>query len=155
MLQACETRRIAAIACGQIALAQSGHGGDHAVVARKPGIGRNLITVACARARTKGDRQTAETGTPCGIKHAFRQKCPAVTIKQPDPARRGIQNTNILRALRGGGITDSAARALSNRAGVDLDAEAARMMQLQQAYQANAQSVKTARELFETLLAAL
>jgi flagellar hook-associated protein 1 FlgK len=50
---------------------------------------------------------------------------------------------------------DSAARALSNRAGVDLDAEAARMMQLQQAYQANAQSVKTARELFETLLAAL
>lgn len=51
--------------------------------------------------------------------------------------------------------SESAARALSNRAGVDLDAEAARMMQLQQAYQANAQSLKTARDIFETLLAAL
>lgn len=50
---------------------------------------------------------------------------------------------------------DSAARAESDLSGVDLDAEAARLMQQQQAYQANAQVLSVARQLFDTLLQAI
>lgn len=50
---------------------------------------------------------------------------------------------------------ESAQLAVSQLAGVDLDAEAARLMQQQQAYQANAQVLTTAREIFDTLLSAI
>ncbi|WP_417727016.1 FlgK family flagellar hook-associated protein [Roseovarius sp.] len=50
---------------------------------------------------------------------------------------------------------ESAARAESELSGVDLDAEAAQLMQQQQAYQANAQVLSVARALFDTLLQAI
>ena len=50
---------------------------------------------------------------------------------------------------------ESAARAESELGGVDLDAEAAQLMQQQQAYQANAQVLSVARSLFDTLLQAI
>ena len=49
----------------------------------------------------------------------------------------------------------SAQRAESDLGGVDLDAEAARLMEQQQAYQANAQVLSVARQLFDTLLQAI
>ncbi len=50
---------------------------------------------------------------------------------------------------------ESAARAESELSGVDLDTEAAQLMQQQQAYQANAQVLSVARALFDTLLQAI
>lgn len=47
---------------------------------------------------------------------------------------------------------ENLARKLDEIGGVDLDAEAARLVELQQAYQANAQTMAIARELFDTLL---
>lgn len=48
---------------------------------------------------------------------------------------------------------DTAAIALQERAGVDLNTEAADMLRLQQAYQANARIIQTARETFDAILA--
>lgn len=47
---------------------------------------------------------------------------------------------------------NQAAEALSLQSGVDLDTEAGEMLRLQQAYNANARVLQTAREIFETLL---
>ena len=47
---------------------------------------------------------------------------------------------------------DSAKQALSNRTGVNLDEEAARLMQYQQGYQAAAKVLQVAQSLFDTLL---
>ena len=47
---------------------------------------------------------------------------------------------------------DAATRAQAAIGAVDLDTEAARLLELQQAYQANAQSMAVARALFDTLL---
>ena len=49
-------------------------------------------------------------------------------------------------------VADSAKQALSNRTGVNLDEEAARLMQFQQGYQAAAKVLQVANALFETLL---
>ncbi|MFA8388046.1 MAG: flagellar basal body rod C-terminal domain-containing protein [Pelagibaca sp.] len=50
---------------------------------------------------------------------------------------------------------DSAERAVADLSGVNLDEEAANLMQQQQAYQANAQVMSVARALFDTLLQAI
>lgn len=47
---------------------------------------------------------------------------------------------------------EAATRAAAAIGAVDLDAEAARLLELQQAYQANAQAMTIARDLFDTLL---
>ena len=47
---------------------------------------------------------------------------------------------------------EAATRAQAAIGAVDLDTEAARLLELQQAYQANAQSMAVARDLFDTLL---
>ncbi len=49
---------------------------------------------------------------------------------------------------------DTAAEALNAASGVDLNREAAEMLRLQQAYQANARIIQTARETFDAILAA-
>lgn len=49
-------------------------------------------------------------------------------------------------------VNDTAQRLLSEASGVDLDTEAANLIQQQQAYQANAQIIQVARQLFDTLL---
>lgn len=59
------------------------------------------------------------------------------------------------RLLTSQNVMDSATRAEENASAVDLDAEAARLMQQQQAYQANAQVISVAKQLFDTLLNAL
>lgn len=51
-------------------------------------------------------------------------------------------------------VADSAKQALSNRTGVNLDEEAARLMQFQQGYQAAAKVLQVAQTLFDTLLEA-
>jgi len=52
------------------------------------------------------------------------------------------------------GNRDSAAEAYYEASGVDLNTEASEMLRLQQAYQANARIITTARETFEAILAA-
>ena len=52
-------------------------------------------------------------------------------------------------------INDTAERLQSEVSGVDLDTEAANLIQQQQAYQANAQVISVARSLFETLINAV
>lgn len=49
-------------------------------------------------------------------------------------------------------MRDAIGSVLSQESGVDLDREAADMLRLQQAYQANARIIQTARETFDTLL---
>ena len=49
-------------------------------------------------------------------------------------------------------IYDSANAALSELSGVNLDDEAAQLIQYQQAYQASARVLQTARELFDSLI---
>jgi flagellar hook-associated protein 1 FlgK len=49
-------------------------------------------------------------------------------------------------------VADGAKQALSNRTGVNLDEEAARLMQFQQGYQAAAKVLQVAQTLFDTLL---
>lgn len=49
-------------------------------------------------------------------------------------------------------IHETAMRAREERSGVDLDEEAARLIQQQQAYQASAQIVSVARQMFDTLM---
>jgi len=49
-------------------------------------------------------------------------------------------------------VADTAKQALSNRTGVNLDEEAARLMQFQQGYQAAAKVLQVAQTLFDTLL---
>jgi flagellar hook-associated protein 1 FlgK len=53
-----------------------------------------------------------------------------------------------------GRARDAAALALAEASGVDLNREASDMLRFQQAYQANARLIQTARETFEALLAA-
>lgn len=50
-------------------------------------------------------------------------------------------------------IADSAEAELLNRVGVDLDAEAANLVRLQQAFEANSRVIQVAVELFDTILA--
>lgn len=52
-------------------------------------------------------------------------------------------------------MQDSAIRIYSEKGAVDLDAEAAKMVEQQQAYQASAQIMNMARELFDTLINSL
>ena len=52
-------------------------------------------------------------------------------------------------------IYDSANAALSELSGVNLDDEAAQLIQYQQAYQASARVLQSARELFDTLISVI
>ncbi len=52
-------------------------------------------------------------------------------------------------------ISDASAEAESSYTGVNLDAEASNLIQQQQAYQASARILQTARELFDTLLSSI
>jgi flagellar hook-associated protein 1 FlgK len=49
---------------------------------------------------------------------------------------------------------DGAAESLQQSSGVDLNTEAAEMLRLQQAFQANSRIIQTAREIFDAILAA-
>ena len=49
-------------------------------------------------------------------------------------------------------IRDSAENAASELSGVNMDDEAAQLIEYQQAYQASARVLQTARELFDTLI---
>ena len=52
-------------------------------------------------------------------------------------------------------VSDSLAAAFDSATGVNLDTEAANLIQMQQAYQACAQIISTAREMFDTILKSL
>jgi flagellar hook-associated protein 1 FlgK len=68
-----------------------------------------------------------------------------------------IGNQNNLARLSGEAlqvVLDDAEAVLDNAAGVTLDSEAADLIRYQQSYQAAAQIIKTARDLFDTLIAA-
>ncbi len=58
-----------------------------------------------------------------------------------------------VRADVAGRARAAAADSVQQRSGVDLNSEAAEMLRLQQAFQANARLVQTAREIFDTLIA--
>jgi flagellar hook-associated protein 1 FlgK len=65
----------------------------------------------------------------------------------------GLRVSGAARSLTTATATaDAANRAQAAIGAVDLDTEAARLLELQQAYQANAQSMAVARSLFDTLL---
>ena len=49
-------------------------------------------------------------------------------------------------------IKDASASAVSELSGVNMDDEAAQLIEYQQAYQASARVLQTARELFDTLI---
>lgn len=68
-------------------------------------------------------------------------------------ADTGLQVAGAARSLTTATASaEAASRAQAAIGAVDLDTEAARLLELQQAYQANAQSMSIARDLFDTLL---
>lgn len=104
-----------------------------------PGDGRTIEALAGLRQRNS---ETGQGGYATGFASLQQRVGAQVSAVET--------RTNIATAER-----DSAERALSDLSGVNLDEEAANMMQQQQAYQANAQVMSVARELFDTLLQAI
>jgi len=51
-----------------------------------------------------------------------------------------------------GAVAENAARVLADKTGVNLDEEAARLIQFQQGYQAAAKVLQVAQSVFDTLL---
>ena len=51
-------------------------------------------------------------------------------------------------------VSDQASKALASKSGVNLDEEAARLIQYQQSYQAAAKMLQVAQSIFDTLLQA-
>ena len=92
-----------------------------------------------------------------------------VALQQPDVARpngAGFQQmfndivTTVGASLRSGeatldsvsSIRDASIEAEARYSGINLDSEAAKLIEQQQAYQASARILQTARELFQTLM---
>lgn len=116
--------------------------GDRFVVTANtaaPGDGRTIEALAGLRQRNSETGQGGYATSFASLQQRVGAQVSAVETR-----------TNIATAER-----DSAERALSDLSGVNLDEEAANMMQQQQAYQANAQVMSVARELFDTLLQAI
>lgn len=104
-----------------------------------PGDGRTIEALANLRQQ---DSQTGQGGYATGF--ASIQQRVGAQVSAAD------NRTTIATAER-----DSAERAVADLSGVNLDEEAANLMQQQQAYQANAQVMSVARALFDTLLQAI
>ena len=116
--------------------------GDRFVVTANtaaPGDGRTIEALASLRQRNS---ETGQGGYATGFASLQQRVGAQVSAAET--------RTNIATAER-----DSAERAMSDLSGVNLDEEAANLMQQQQAYQANAQVMSVARELFDTLLQAI
>ncbi|MEL7300672.1 MAG: flagellar basal body rod C-terminal domain-containing protein [Pseudomonadota bacterium] len=105
----------------------------------RPGDGRTIGALAALRL------EDAATGTG-GYGAGF------AALQQDVGARVA---TGEIRMASAENALEAADRAVSSLSGVDLDEEAARMIQQQQAYQANAQVIGVARDIFNTLLQAL
>ena len=126
----------------EVMLAGTPQTGDSFVVTANtaaPGDGRTVEALAGLRQRNS---ETGQGGYATGFASLQQRVGAQVSAVET--------RTNIATAER-----DSAERALSDLSGVNLDEEAANMMQQQQAYQANAQVMSVARELFDTLLQAI
>ncbi|WP_304618192.1 FlgK family flagellar hook-associated protein [Paracoccus sp. (in: a-proteobacteria)] len=108
------------------------------IVAAGPGSGNGAMAMALASLRV-GD---PASGTP-GLGDRL-------TRIQADTGLRAQAAARSLETARA--ASEAAQRADAALGAVDLDAEAARLVQLQQAYQASAQAMTIARDLFETLL---
>ena len=104
-----------------------------------PGDGRTIEALASLRQR---NGETGHGGYATGFANLQQRVGAQVSAVET--------RTNIATAER-----NSAERAMSDLSGVNLDEEAANLMQQQQAYQANAQVMSVARELFDTLLQAI
>ena len=104
-----------------------------------PGDGRTIEALSDLRQR---NTQTGEGGYGTGFASLQQRVGAQVSAAE--------NRSDIALAER-----ESAERAVSDLSGVNLDEEAANLMQHQQAYQANAQVMSVARELFDTLLQAI
>ena len=104
-----------------------------------PGDGRIIEALANLRQQ---DSQTGQGGYATGFASIQQRVGAQVSAAE--------NRTTIATAER-----DSAERAVADLSGVNLDEEAANLMQQQQAYQANAQVMSVARALFDTLLQAI
>ena len=104
-----------------------------------PGDGRTIEALANLRQQNS---ETGQGGYATGFANLQQRVGAQVSAAE--------NRTSIASAER-----DSADRAVSDLSGVNLDEEAANLMQHQQAYQANAQVMSVARELFDTLLQAI
>ncbi len=104
-----------------------------------PGDGRTIEALADLRQRNS---ETGEGGYASGFANIQQRVGALVSAAE--------NRSTVAQAER-----DSADRAVSELSGVNLDEEAANLMQQQQAYQANAQVMTVARELFDTLLQAI
>lgn len=104
-----------------------------------PGDGRTIEALANLRQQNS---KTGQGGYATGFANLQQRVGAQVSAAE--------NRTNVATAER-----DSADRAVSDLSGVNLDEEAANLMQQQQAYQANAQVLSVARALFDTLLQAI
>jgi flagellar hook-associated protein 1 FlgK len=104
-----------------------------------PGDGRTIEALANLRLK---DNETGQGGYSTGFADLQQRVGAQVSAAET--------RTNTATAER-----DSSERAMSDLNGVNLDEEAANLMQQQQAYQANAQVMSVARQLFDTLLQAI
>ena len=90
---------------------------------------------------TLGDQETVDGAT-------FSQ---SFTSLLSDVGSRTLQAKTSERASEK--MLDGAKTVLANRSGVNLDEEAARLLQYRQAYQAAAKVIQTADEMFNSILA--
>lgn len=122
-----------------VQLAGTGATGDAFRLAPS-GAGSADAGVARALAALRGtDGATGSTGLVDGFTRLQAQAGVRVTA-----AERKLASTTA--------AADAAGTALAAIGAVDLDAEAARLLELQQSYQASAQAIGIARQLFDTLL---
>jgi len=116
--------------------------GDSFVIANNAsGSGDNRNALALASLQTDGSLM----GGPANYQDVFTGTIGSVGI-QVRQAEAALSTQTALR--------DQAEQSLNAVAGVNLDEEAANLLRYQQAYQASAQVISTANELFQSLIAA-
>jgi flagellar hook-associated protein 1 FlgK len=126
----------------QVSITGTAQTGDRFIIASNPENDGDARTITALSDLRQRDALTGMGGYGAGFA-SLQQRVGA----QVAAAQSRVTSTQA--------VQSSAAQAETALVGVDLDAEAAQLMQQQQAYQANAQVMTVARELFDTLLQAL
>jgi len=129
------------VSLGQLSLQLTGAAatGDRFTLLSAPSGSANADTALAMAALRLGD---PVTGSP-GLSERF-------TRLQADTGIRAAAAARTEATART--ISEASAREQAAIGAVDLDREAARLLEMQQAYQASAQSISVAKDLFETLL---
>lgn len=144
-----------AIAEGSLdAAGQAVLGGYRITLSGTPATGDGFLLQPNLRPEGDGrvlDKMTAlASADPAGGKGGFARILAELTTDHGARQKAAVQRQGAL-----GAAQETLERKMAAVGAVDLDAEAARLVELQQAYQASAQALAIARQLFDTILNAV